>query len=181
MCAKLERKIYLGYINSVLNPLIYGMVRETLFRLTFHFLIETNSAPLTISICKWWLSTKFATCTARNWPPSTWFKAEIGNEPEKQLVYSRLASTIILYFHIIFEQVKLETLYINFYNFFYLAVERGVSIKLSSHSSSSCSSQFGSRSSSSEVERFSRSSAIDPEVTSFFKVPEELSSKSSSI
>ena len=52
MCAKLERKIYLGYINSVLNPLIYGMVRETLFRLTFHFLIETNSAPLTISICK---------------------------------------------------------------------------------------------------------------------------------
>ena len=28
MCAKLERKIYLGYINSVLNPLIYGMVRE---------------------------------------------------------------------------------------------------------------------------------------------------------
>ena len=83
---------------------------------------------------------------------------------------------------IIFEQVKLETLYINFYIFlFYLAVERGVSIKLSSHSSSSCSSQFGSRSSSSEVERFSRSSAIDPEVTSFFNVPEELSSKSSSI
>ena len=38
MCAKLERKIYLGYINSVLNPLIYGMVRE----FSPFFLIETK-------------------------------------------------------------------------------------------------------------------------------------------